>query len=148
MSTSGNVAGSSSQDAAGGGEAYQVGKGKPPLHTRFKKGNKAGRGRPKGAKNLKTIVNEVLGSKVKAKINGKPVHITNTEYVMMQLAIQARAGELKAIDKVIALEERYGPQEDPTGPPPEEIERDIESLRDFLRLHDMFAAATQSDGND
>ncbi len=90
----------------------------------------------------------MLGSKVRAKVNGKPVNITNTEYVMMQLAHQARAGHLKAIDKVIALEERYGPQEDPAGPAPEESERDIDTLRDFLRLHDMFAAGSSEAGDD
>ncbi|MGI8705193.1 MAG: DUF5681 domain-containing protein [Sphingomicrobium sp.] len=141
----GQSSGKDNEDAA---KAYKVGKGKPPLHTQFKKGNKAAKGRPKGSKNIKTIVNEVLGSKVRAKINGKPVTITNTQYVMMQLASQARAGQFKAMDKVIALEERYGPQEDPAGPAPEEIERDVETLRDFLRVHDMFAAGNSEAGDD
>jgi len=148
MSDPANDGQPSGKDNAEAAKAYKVGKGKPPIHTQFKKGNKAAKGRPKGSKNIKTIVNEVLGSKVRAKVNGKPVNITNTEYVMMQLTSQARAGQIKAIEKVIALGERYGPQEDPAGPAPEEIDRDIETLRDFLRFHDMFAAGNNEDGDD
>lgn len=134
---------SSGESGAATAEPYQVGKGKPPLHTQFKKGNKLGKGRPKGAKNFKTIVNEVLGAKVTAKINGKAVKISKTELAMHQLSNKAGAGNLKAIDKVIAMEERYGPQEDPAGPPPEETLRDLDTLRDYLNLYDMFAEGGQ-----
>lgn len=139
------------QDESSGGpgaptaEPYRVGKGKPPLHTQFKKGNKLGKGRPRGAKNFKTIVNEVLGAKVTAKINGKAVRISRTELAMHQLSNKAGAGDLKAIDKVIAMEERYGPQDDPAGPSPEEIMRDLDTLRDYLNLYDMFAEGGEED---
>ena len=56
-------------DAADGAE--DVGYCKPPTHTQFKKGNTCGKGRPKGAKNLKTIVNEAMNQKVPVKIGGK-----------------------------------------------------------------------------
>jgi hypothetical protein len=137
---------SSVGNGASTAEPYKVGKGKPPLNTQFKKGNKLGKGRPKGAKNIKTIVNEVLGAKVSAKINGKVVKISKTELAMHQLSNKAGAGDLKAIDKVIAMEERYGPQEDPAGPAPEEIVRDLDTLRDYLNLYDMFAEGGEEDG--
>lgn len=137
--------GSSGGIGASTAEPYQVGKGKPPLHTQFKKGNKLGKGRPKGAKNFKTIVNEVLGAKVTAKINGKAVKISKTELAMHQLSNKAGAGDLKAIDKVIAMEERYGPQEDSAGPSREEIVRDLDTLRDYLSLYDMFAEGGEED---
>ena len=35
---------------------YAVGDGKPPVETRFKKGNRAARGRPRGARNLTTLL--------------------------------------------------------------------------------------------
>lgn len=126
-------------------EPYKVGKGKPPVHTQFKKGNKLGKGRPKGAKNFKTIVNEVLGAKVTAKIHGKAVKISKTELAMHQLSNKAGAGDLKAIDKVIAMEERYGLQEDPAGPSREETVWDLDTLRDYLRLYDMFAEGGEGD---
>ena len=40
---------------------YEVGYGKPPRHTRFTKGQSGNpRGRPPGAKNLKTLLSEAL----------------------------------------------------------------------------------------
>jgi S-adenosylmethionine/arginine decarboxylase-like enzyme len=42
-----------------------VGYGKPPLHTRFKKGQSGNpRGRPRGAKNLSTLVSDALDQTV------------------------------------------------------------------------------------
>ena len=44
---------------------YEVGYGKPPRHTRFKKGQSGNpRGRPSGSKNLKTLLNEALNERV------------------------------------------------------------------------------------
>lgn len=126
-------------------EPYKVGKGKPPLHTQFKKGNKLGKRRPTGAKNLKRIVHEVLSAKVTAKINGKAVKMSKTELAIHQLSNKAGAGDLKAIDKVIAMEERYGPQDDPAGPSPQETIRNLDALRDYLNLYDMFAEGGDED---
>lgn len=39
---------------------YEVGKGKPPKKTQFKEGNKYGKGRPKGSRNLKTVLKQVM----------------------------------------------------------------------------------------
>ena len=45
--------------------AYEVGYGKPPRHTRFIKGQSGNpRGRPTGAKNLKTLLSEALNETV------------------------------------------------------------------------------------
>ncbi len=125
---------------------YPVGYGKPPVHSQFGAGNKMGRGRPKGAKNLKTIVNEALSVKVSAKINGKIVKCTKAELALHQLANKASAGDLKAIDKLIAIQERYGPQEDAGGPTAEEIQITLDTLRDHLAFFDLFREPTdQSD---
>ena len=44
---------------------YRVGYGKPPLHTRFKKGNRGNPGgRPRRARNLKTLLQEALEERV------------------------------------------------------------------------------------
>lgn len=120
-------------DAEGGEGGASEGRDRS-VDTRFKKGNKHGKGRPKGIKNLKTIANEASNAKVSAKINGETKKVTKIALAMHQLANKAAAGDLRAIDKLIALQERYGPQEDPAGPSAEEARLDLDSLQDFLSL--------------
>src|SRR5215469_15592455 len=51
---------------------YEVGYGKPPRHTRFKKGQSGNpRGRPCGSKNLKTLLSEALSEPVIITENGR-----------------------------------------------------------------------------
>lgn len=117
---------------------YEVGYRKPPKSGQFKPGNGLGKGRPKGAKNMKTIVMGALTAKVTAKIDGKVQKATKIETSMHQLANKAIAGDLKAIDMVANHYERYGPQEDPTGPPPEETKTDLDLLKQYLELREWF----------
>ena len=44
--------------------AYAVGYRRPPLHTRFKPGHPKRGGRPKGQRNVRTVVDETLKEKV------------------------------------------------------------------------------------
>lgn len=122
--------------AGGGGDedSYRVGYKHPPQETKFRKGNKAGKGRPKGARNLKTIVNQASARKVAVKDGSKVKQLPKIDVTLERLNNKAIAGDLKAIAMVIALQERYGPQEDPEGPSPEELKLDLDSLRDFLRF--------------
>ncbi|MGE4431061.1 MAG: DUF5681 domain-containing protein [Sphingobium sp.] len=113
---------------------FEVGYGKPPEEHRFKKGNKQGKGRPRGSRNLKTCVREALEAKVPAKINGKTRKVSKIELAMHQLANKASKGELKAIDKATALYERYGPPEEDGPIPDDEQAYDIETLRHHLKI--------------
>jgi hypothetical protein len=127
------------------GREGEVGYGKPPVAHQFAKGNKLGKGRPKGSKNLKTIVNEAFGVKVPAKIGGKTRKLTKIELAIHQLANKASAGDLKAIGKAITMHEQYGPQEDPAGPSPEQTRTSLEILEDYLALHKMFNGDNDDD---
>ena len=52
---------------------YGVGYGKPPLHTRFRKGQSGNpKGRGKGTRNLATIFMEAMSQSVTINENGKP----------------------------------------------------------------------------
>ena len=134
----GMTKGTTSEGAGEGSDEGEVGYGQPPVAHQFSKGNKLGKGRPKGSKNLKTIVNEALAVKVPAKVNGKTRKLTKIELAIHQLANKASAGDLKAIEKTIALHEQYGPQEDPQGPTPEQTQINLQSLGDYLGLHKLF----------
>lgn len=123
-------------------EPYAIGHGKPPLHTRFKPGNKLGKGRPKGVKNMKTLATSALAAKVQAKVDGRMKNVTKMELAMHQLANRGASGDLKAIGKLIDLHERYGPQDDISGPSPAETNANLDTLRDYLAMVDMFPKDT------
>ncbi|MFZ5690030.1 MAG: DUF5681 domain-containing protein [Pseudomonadota bacterium] len=81
---------------------YSIGRAKPPKHTQFKKGqsgNKAGR--PKGSKNLSTLIMEAAHGQVTATIDGKQRKISKVQATTMQLATKAAAGDPKAMLKFL-----------------------------------------------
>lgn len=122
---------------APGSDDYKVGFGNPPKAHQFKVGNKCGKGRKKGAKGLKTIVNEASGQKVPVKLGGKPVKLSKLELTVHQVFTKASQGDLKAVDKALTLAERYGPQDAPEGPEPEKVSRDVDALRGYLAMLDL-----------
>ncbi len=51
---------------------YEVGYRKPPKHAQWKKGQSGNpKGRPKGSKNMSTILNDMLSERVTVRENGK-----------------------------------------------------------------------------
>ena len=82
--------------------AGKIGKGVPPVHTRFPKGVSGNRkGRPKGSKNLSTILIKAANAPVTATINGKSRKISRLEATAMQLATKAAGGDHKAMGKFL-----------------------------------------------
>lgn len=83
---------------------YQVGFGKPPGHTRFRKGISGNpRGRPRGSKNLATVLERALQEKVVVDVNGMRKTVTKLEAAVMQLVDKAVAGDLPALRQLSAL---------------------------------------------
>jgi len=127
----------------------KVGHCNPPKHSQFKKGNKFGKGRPPGSKNLKTLFNEAFGQKVQVKLAGKTKKMTKLEIAMHKLASKSSEGDLKAISKAIELYETYGPQDSPAGPEPEKINRDLEAMRAYLKMQDqMYPPSEDIEGDE
>ena len=84
--------------------AYEVGYGKPPQHSRFRKGQCGNpRGRPKGSKNLATIVGEALDQKVVVNEGGRRRKITKREAVITQLVNRSAQADLKATQMLLGL---------------------------------------------
>ena len=83
---------------------YEVGYGKPPVHTRFQKGQSGNpKGRPRGRKNLSSLLNEVLNGWVIVVENGRRKRITKREAIITQLVNKSAAADLKATQIVLAL---------------------------------------------
>jgi hypothetical protein len=79
-------------------DKYSVGWGKPPRETRFKKGRSGNaKGRPKGSKNISTVLADVLNTRVPATVNGRRRLITMLYAVMKQLVNKAASGDPRSI---------------------------------------------------
>ena len=88
-------------------DGYDVGYGKPPRGTQFKKGQSGNpKGRPKGAKSFKTLVDEVLNEKVTIVVNGKPRKVTKKKALARQAVHSAlRDNDLKLLKAMGAFDE-------------------------------------------
>src|ERR1700675_493615 len=81
---------------------YSVGYGKPRQHARFHKGQSGNpRGRPKGSRNLSTLMAKALNEPVVISENGKRKRITTREAVLKQLVNKATSGDPKAIQLLL-----------------------------------------------
>jgi hypothetical protein len=115
---------------------YAVGYKKPPLHTRFSKGNPGGR--PRAARNLKTLLAEALEKRITvAGEDGKRRKISRRELGIARLADRFAEGDRHAIKLLLdlALElERRPPPEPAERPPLDDADRIvIENLLARLR---------------
>lgn len=81
---------------------YTIGRGKPPKHTQFRKGDGRKRpGRKKGSKNLRTIIMEAVNDPVTVTVEGKTRKISKLQATAMQLATKAATGNDRAIAKLL-----------------------------------------------
>ena len=96
------------------GRDYEVGYGKPPRNTQFKKGQSGNpRGRPSGSKNLATLVSEALNEPVIVVENGGRRKITKREAIK-QLVNRSTKADRRVIkillDIVREIEGRVEPE--------------------------------------
>jgi Family of unknown function (DUF5681) len=94
---------------------YRVGYGKPPLETRFKRGQSGNpKGRPRGAKNLASLLNEALNELVLVAEDGGRKRISKRKAAFKQLVNEAAKGNWRAlkllVDILQDIERRTEPQ--------------------------------------
>jgi len=83
---------------------YDVGYGKPPKHTRFKKGQSGNpKGRPKGSRNFATDLDEVLSATMTVNENGSPKKVSSQLAALMRLREKALKGDPRALDRLLGL---------------------------------------------
>lgn len=98
-------------------DSYEIGYKKPPAETRFTRGQSGNpKGRPKGAKNLATLLVKVGRERVRVTINGRTRTITKLEAILLQLANKAISGEDRAAKEILHLLSLYE-ESDKTGLP-------------------------------
>jgi hypothetical protein len=90
---------------------YDVGYGKPPKHSQWRKGQSGNpRGPKKGSRALKTDLDEALNATLSITVGGKKRRGTTQALTMYALAIRSATGDLRAskqlTDLVLAI---FGP---------------------------------------
>src|SRR5437762_11273554 len=113
---------------------HEVGYRNPPRHTRFTKGQSGNpRGRPPGAKNLKTLLSDALNEFVIISENGGRRKITKREAIVTQLVNRSASADFRAIkillDMVRDIEGHTEPGSAETSPFNEADEKVIEQLK-------------------
>ena len=107
---------------------YQVGYGNPAHHTWFKKGQSGNpTGRPRGSKNLTTLLEKELKQRVVVTENGRRRSITKQEAMVKHLVNKAISGDRQLmqllLDEVRLLEARVASS--PSGASLDEADREV-----------------------
>ena len=94
---------------------YKVGPGRPPLHTRFKKGQS---GNPGGrqAKSLPALLADALNETVVVTIDGRCCKITKHDAIVTQMVDRSASADLRATKMLIDLMKRRRAQGRPPCP--------------------------------
>jgi hypothetical protein len=103
-------------DDDGDEKEYRVGRGKPPLHTRFQKGRSGNPAGP-GKKDLAALLLAALNEETTVNTDGHRRRITKREAIVGQLVDRSAGADISAIKLLIAMlkdiEKKVAPPPDP-----------------------------------
>lgn len=86
---------------------YEVGYRKPPKHSRFPEGRSGNpKGRPKGARDLKTDLAAELGKRIVVSEGGRKTRVSKQQALIMRLVEQALNGNMGALNTLLNLATR------------------------------------------
>jgi len=116
---------------------YVIGYGRPPAHTRYKKGESGNpHGRPVGSANAKTRIARVLDGMVAVRERGKTRFISKLEAMFEAQTNKAMKGDSRSFSTVIAHAARIGAlAESAAETSIPTAEEDAAIIEDFLRRH-------------
>ena len=113
---------------------YEVGFKKPPKETRFTKGQSGNpNGRPKGSKNLATIVTTEAMQLITVSEHGKTRQVTKLQAAMTQLLNKAASGDFGAMRLLLQVMPSMEAQVAKIGAPALSDERDRQVLDELLK---------------
>ena len=96
-------------DPDASGAMYAVGYKRPPRHTRFQPGVSGNpSGRRKGSKNIRTIVEQILGEEISLRDGGVTKKITKAEAIVRALVHGAIKGESSSQQNLFRLAQQIG----------------------------------------
>jgi hypothetical protein len=91
-----------------GKKGYEVGYGKPPIHSQFRPGQSGNpAGRRKGVRNLRTDVKRMLATPVKVKEGGRTRTRSTQEAALMYLREKVFKDNRRALDLLLELAAQF-----------------------------------------
>jgi hypothetical protein len=115
-------------------EDYEVGYGKPPRHTRFAKGQSGNpRGRPSGAKNFTTLLEEALDEPVTVTENGGRRKVSKRRAIVTQLVNRSATADFRAIKLLFDIVRDVERQSVPASPETAEFSEAEEKVLQQIR---------------
>ena len=88
---------------------YDVGKGKPPIHSQFKPGQSGNpNGRRKATLNIRMELEELVNQLVTVKVGERKVKMPSFKAMLLKNYQKALAGDARAFEKFLALMDRHG----------------------------------------
>ena len=97
---------------------YKVGPGRPPLHTRFRKGQSGNPG-GRGKKQLSALLADALNEPVFVTIDGERRKTTKREAVVLQLVDKSTSADLRATKMLFDMMKDAEQKAGVAAPPPE-----------------------------
>ena len=127
---------------------YKVGYSKPPRESRFTKGHSGNsKGRPKGAKNLKTIVQQEAYSKISIKEGGKSSKVAKVVALIKSMTAKGIQGDTKAANIALSLIDKFLPHDDPQAAEQAPLtEEELSILRNRADLLALLEDVNDDDG--
>lgn len=94
---------------SGAAPTYIIGYGRPPAHTRVKPGQVLNpRGRPKGQRNVATVLRKTLNERTKVREGNRTRSVTKLDAIVLKMINDAGLGNAKAQASLIALMRTVG----------------------------------------
>jgi hypothetical protein len=114
-------------------EDDEVGYGRPPRHTQFRKGRSGNpRGRPRGSKNLSTIVKRELNLPIQIKEDGKPRTIRRNEAIVKGMVADALQGKDRPRERLLGYAERFEQAEEQASEATDITQKDRDILQRYV----------------
>ncbi len=116
MANTANAARPNEQARPGANSKYQVGYGRPPAGSQFKKGTSGNpRGRPKHSKNMKTVIRDTMTSKVTVRQGEETRRVSVLEGIVLRQVEAALKGDGKAAITALKMATQVGLLEETVG---------------------------------
>jgi hypothetical protein len=115
-------------------DADRPGYKRPPKATQFKQGRSGNpKGRPKGARSLKTDLTNLMEKRLRIREDGEQRHVSGQELMLLKLFEKAAKGDIKATTQIIGMVMKLDASEAPEKEPEIITENDRAIVADFLR---------------